>query len=188
MHHRRPRPERVELIIRPEDATFEANGVTATWDTSSGEIDAVFMRYLALVAELRNLRPGAKVSVRSSDIGTLAKCFEMSERAVKARIRQLQRDGGIQRIRDSLRGQVLLPAAGLMLALTGCGSLVLVQEPASHPSNTTGTAGAGVVAAQVAEVESQGAGSYEIADAIAVSRPAGHYEIADAIAVTRPGA
>lgn len=166
------------LIIDPHARLFDADGTTGHWSPGDGETTNALVRYLALVAELRGVPEQSRFRIRSADVEVLGRAFDIAPRDIRRRLKELQTDSRVLVARRTLRGSVLLPAAGLLLAATAIGGLVLVDVGAAHATTLTQNA---VPAATTTQAR------YEIADAIAVTRPnVGTYEIADAIAVTRP--
>ncbi|MGB2756635.1 MAG: hypothetical protein WBD02_03105 [Acidimicrobiia bacterium] len=187
---RRPRAARVMLIIDPRARAIVADDSQCDWVSSEDETRSALVRYLALVAELRGVPEHSRFRIRSADIDVLARAFETTVSDMRTRLKELQTDSRVLVVRRTLRGSVLLPAGGLLLAATAIGGLVLVgadraqaasaplqmavPQPISHettvPSSSTSSRG-----------------TREIGDAIAVSRPEKvTYDIADTIAAMRP--
>lgn len=125
---------RVALIIDTAARQMEVAGQRALWQPTNREVDEALTRYLAFVAEMRNLPEAAHFRIRSADIAVLSDAFGIAQRALKRRLVRLQRDTRVLVMRRRLRGGILLPPTGLVLAATSKGSLTFVNRTGSAPT------------------------------------------------------
>ena len=95
--------------------------------------DGLLQRYVALVYRLRGIEVGTIVSFRREDVLTLAVAFDTVEEVVESRLAAiLDQPEAIRRHHGRIRNRIVVPAAGILVAATGMGSLVMVRsEPAS---------------------------------------------------------
>jgi hypothetical protein len=103
--------------------------------------DEVLATYLSLVYTMRHASPGTPVSLRDADIAVLSRVLDLTSVDVETRLVDLMADPEqhVARRHRWLRARVLVPAAGVLVAATALGSLVLVNgstDPAP-PATTT---------------------------------------------------
>ena len=100
------------------------------------DTESVLGRYLALVYALRALPVGTPIPLRSGDIDLLARSLEVEPDEVAEQARHMMR-ASARRIgdhSDQLRRRILVPAAGILVAVTPTGSLLMVNgEPPPRP-------------------------------------------------------
>lgn len=121
-------PARSRLVIDLEEGTVSAGEQVRAFATD--EPDQVLTRYLSLVYALRGLPPGTPVPLRDLDLAVLGQALRMGAGEVEARLVGLMQDPEQQvgaTTRD-LRRRLVVPAAGLLVAVTAVGALVLVTR------------------------------------------------------------
>jgi transcriptional regulator with XRE-family HTH domain len=121
-------PARSRLVIDLDEGTVAVAEQVRAF--VSDDPDQVLTRYLSLVYALRGLPPGTPVPLRDLDLAVLGQALRMGAGEVEARLVGLMQDPE-QRVgtttRD-LRKRLVVPAAGLLVAVTAVGALVLITR------------------------------------------------------------
>jgi hypothetical protein len=132
-------PERARLVIDLEQRTIGASGHRETLTAPTA--DEVLATYLSLVYTMRNTVPGTPVPLRSADIDVLSRALELAGTDVEARLVDLMADPDQQvSSRTGLwRRRFLLPVAGIVIAVTAVGTIILVTAD-DEPTTTTAPA------------------------------------------------
>jgi hypothetical protein len=122
-------PARARLVIDLDEHVVAAGGERRSLAGRGPTADAVLGSYLSLVYTLRRAETGAALVLREDDLDVLARALEMTKPAVAARLHALMREpaGEVRRRSRLLRGRVLVPLAGVVVAATAVGALLLVQ-------------------------------------------------------------
>lgn len=135
-------PERVKLIVDLDVGRLAAGSVSRSLAGPSPTPDQVLATYLSLVYTVRNAEPGTPLVLRRGDLDVLAEVLRLSEPDVQRRLDELMVEphGEVQRGRQLLRRRVLVPAVGIVVAVTALGALVLVvdRDDATPPSSPPG--------------------------------------------------
>lgn len=123
-------PERVKLVVDLDVGRLAAGSVSRSLVGPSPTPDQVLATYLSLVYTLRNAEPGTPIVLRRGDLDVLAEVLRLSEPDVQRRLDELmaEPDGAVHRGRQLLRRRVLVPAVGIVVAVTALGALVLVVD------------------------------------------------------------
>lgn len=129
-------PERSRLVIDLEQRTIGASDHHET--LAAPTADEVLATYLSLVYTMRHTAPGSPVPLRSADIDVLSRALELAGTDVEARLRRLMTDPEQQVSSRTARWRkrVLLPVAGIVIAATAVGTIILVTSD-DEPSTTT---------------------------------------------------
>jgi hypothetical protein len=138
-------PERTHLVIDLDERRVSAGGRQRSVAGGSPTPDRVLASYLSLVYALRHAEPGSEIVLRNADLDVLAQALDLARSVVASRLHALMAEPGIEVRRRSrlLRGRVLVPLAGVVVAATAVGTLLMVQaddtqtvtvEPAGEPS------------------------------------------------------
>ncbi len=149
-------PERSQLVIDLDEGHIAVDDVDVDVDVAVGP-DAVLARYLALVYRLRDLPVGTPLPLREVDLDVLSSALALEADEVEHRLRRLvDEEAEVVRDQRRIRRQLVLPLAGVIVAATAVGTLVLVAEldsPRSPDAVTTviGTDSVEVGDASVAE-------------------------------------
>ena len=107
----------------------------------------VLARYLSMVYCMREIDPGTKITLRVEDLDVLGAALSTGVDRVAADLEALMDDpdGTVSWRARLLRRSVLIPAAGLLVAFSGIGALILTQAsdptPAGASEPATATAG-----------------------------------------------
>ncbi len=133
-------PERVKLVVDLQEGRLAAGSVTRSLAGPTPTPNQVLATYLSLVYTLRHTEPGTPLTLRSDDLDVLAHVLRLTEGDVESRLTDLMADpaGEISLRRRLLRGRVVVPAAGLLVAVTAVGALLLVVDrdgPSPDPSS-----------------------------------------------------
>jgi transcriptional regulator with XRE-family HTH domain len=137
----------------------------------------ILLRYLAIVYRMRAINPGVSIPARVDDLATLAQIFSTTTTDIHAILDSLmlQERSEIRRRHQELRRRLVVPALGVLVALTSIGGLVLVR----HSDATAKATALPVPSAAIA---------VQIGDALTITRGAGDgvgYAIGDAIVIER---
>ena len=121
-------PERSRLILDLGSGNMSIGDTGFATGTGSGEVDEVLQRYLSLLYLMRNMQPGTELTLRDRDLEVLSETLEQSLKVLEMRLGELMlgRSGQVEKKKGLLGSKLLLPAAGLLVALTAVGSLVIV--------------------------------------------------------------
>jgi len=121
-------PARSRLVIDLSQGTVAVAGQTRAFATD--DADEVLTRYLSLVYTLRGLPPGTPVPLRDLDLAVLGQALRMGAGEVEARLVGLMQDPErtVATTTRDLRRRLVVPAAGLLVAVTAVGALVLVTR------------------------------------------------------------
>jgi len=121
-------PARSRLVIDLDAGRIAVDQVDLTVDGSAGA-DRVLARYLALVYRLRELPLGTQLSLRDVDLDVLSRALAIDAVEVEHRLERLMREKSvIDRDQSRLRRRLLVPLAGVVVAATAVGVLVLVSQ------------------------------------------------------------
>ncbi len=96
--------------------------------------EKILMRYLALVYKLRDTKPGVQLGPRDNDLFVLATVFGCSPDDIRLQLEYLMRHSAseIRVLHGSLRSRVIVPALGVLVALTAVGGLILARSGDNH--------------------------------------------------------
>ncbi len=91
--------------------------------------------YLSLVYTLRSTEPGTPLSLRQGDLDVLARALALATPEVEHRLRDLMVEPAaeVRRRFSLLRARVLVPAAGVLVAVCVGGALVVSSHSTSNP-------------------------------------------------------
>lgn len=133
-------PPRSKLIVDLGEGLLTVDDRSLRIGRSAPSRDEVLARYLTMVYSMRRLEPGAPLVLRVDDLDVLGRALRVGSRILESDLESLMEHpesilGWRSRV---LRRRVLIPAAGVMVALLGVGALVLVQgpQPADAGTNT----------------------------------------------------
>ena len=131
-------PGRHELVVDLDQRELAAAGHTQPLAGAAPTADEVLASYLSLVYTLRSSAPGTPLSLRQGDLDVLARALALATPEVEHRLRHLMADPAaeVRRRASLLRARVLVPAAGVLVAVCVGGALVV----SSHSSSTSGPA------------------------------------------------
>lgn len=135
-------PSRSRLVVDREEGVIEVPeaGRRARLDPRADR-DEVLARYLALVYSMRGALPGTALSIRADDLEVLGRSLEVASEIVAADLDRLMAEpnGLADRRHRLLRRRVLVPAAGVLVAVVGAASLVMVQRNDAGATQPTST-------------------------------------------------
>jgi hypothetical protein len=135
-------PRRCRLAVDLQEGCIDAgDGGRVATGTRRRE---VLRRYLGLVYAMRDEEPGTVVPLRFDDVEVLAAALDWDHLGVEQELVELMR-GPVTPLRvrvAAMRGRVLVPLAGVVVAATAAGTLVLV--PADDSAAEDGPAPATV--------------------------------------------
>lgn len=131
-------PPRSRLIVDLSEGLLTVDDRSLRVGRSSPSRDEVLARYLTLVYSMRRLEPGAPLTLRVDDLDVLGRALRVGSRTLEADLESLiaHPEGMLGWRSRLLKRRVLIPAAGVMVALLGVGALVLVQGPQSAEAGT----------------------------------------------------
>ncbi|MFM7068315.1 MAG: helix-turn-helix domain-containing protein [Actinomycetes bacterium] len=184
-------PARAELVIDLNEGTISAGreGAQIAVVPDAEDREEILARYLTLVYSMRRTPPGTSIPLRVGDMAILAETLGVSVDQVSAELRTMMAPGSlgaakVQKRHRRLRGRVLVPAIGVIVAATAVGTLLMVpQQSGANSTDKAGVNGAVVPAPQIGDaivVERNPDGS---PGAVTPAVPAP--EIGDAVVVER---
>lgn len=120
-------PERSRLVIDLDEGRLQAG--PHEQHLAAPTADEVLATYLSLVYTMRHATPGTPLPLRDADISVLSRVLELTSTDVESRLVDLMVEPQpLLRERHRWLGRrVLVPAAGVLVAATALGSLVLVS-------------------------------------------------------------
>ncbi len=128
-------PMRSRLIVDLSEGVIQDERTRSAirLDPDRGE---TLRRYLALVYQMRNAQPGQPLTLRIEDMQVLADAFGTDSLTVESELRTMMaaEAAAITTTRTRLSAKVLVPAAGILLAVTTIGALVFVQAGSETPA------------------------------------------------------
>ena len=134
-------PPRSRLIVDLDGGILEVDGRREPIGPVDVSRDEVLSRYLTLVYSMRETTPGRPVPLRVEDLETLGRVLRTGPGAIQADLEALMsRSGPVSQRYGLLSRKVLVPAAGVLVALLGAGALVLVDGSAATAQGNTGAA------------------------------------------------
>jgi hypothetical protein len=167
-------PQRARLVIDLNEGSVAIGALSGY--VVDPQPDEVLAKYLALVIELRGLTPGAPLKIRDLDLDVLATALALRPRDVQQRLHSLMRGDPepIDGARRRLRSRVVVPMAGILVAVTAVGALLFerASDPTSDPAVTVPVlvdSGSGV--ALDTPVSDAPEAEVEIGDAAVLVRP-----------------
>lgn len=129
-------PERSHLVIDLTEGTMAVGDDAVTFGSDRVERREVLGQYLAMVYSMRDMRPGTALALRTPDLEILEGALRVERKDLEAELRRMmvdQRELIEPKVRG-LRGRVLIPAIGVIVAATAAGMLLLVADSdASQP-------------------------------------------------------
>lgn len=170
-------PARSHLVVDLDEGLLEVGYETARLDGEHLERRDVLTRYLSMVYVMRDVKPGQPVPLRLPDLEILSGVLGAPRRQVEDELHSLMLDQGevVSRRTSRLKGRLLIPVLGVVVAVTAVGTLLLVTDDSdANVATTPGDAPAVVVDPGTATTATDGATSVptEIGDAVVQERQA----------------
>ncbi len=128
-------PGRHELVVDLDQRELAAAGHTQALAGTAPTADEVLASYLSLVYTLRSTAPGSPLSLRQGDLDVLARALALATPEVEHRLRDLMAEPAaeVRRRSSLLRARVLVPAAGVLVAVCVGGALVVSARTSTSP-------------------------------------------------------
>jgi transcriptional regulator with XRE-family HTH domain len=164
-------PGRSQLVVDLDEGVIRTRSGEAGVDPADHR-QAVLAKYLALVYSMRSAQPGSSVALRLDDLDVLAEAFGADRREIEDELHQLMQGEPepVRRRFRLLRGRLMVPVVGVMVAATAAGTLVLVPSQESSADEVPTTAGR--ASAVPTEQVLPSAPEAEIGDAVVQERAA----------------
>jgi hypothetical protein len=127
-------PERSRLVVDLDERRLRAG--THEQALGAPTADEVLATYLSLVYTMRHASPGTPLPLRDNDISVLSRVLELTSVDIESRLVELMADPDDE-VADRhrwLRARVLVPAAGVLVAVTAVGSLIFVSGREDAPA------------------------------------------------------
>lgn len=121
---------RKDLEISLEYGVLEVGGRKGQWEPTQANVDEILKRYLGLLYSVREVRVGAQIPLRDRDLTILAQALELPADSVRAQLLELiaTQQTQIKILSRAFDRKVLVPAAGILVAATAVGSLVMIPR------------------------------------------------------------
>jgi hypothetical protein len=129
-------PERSRLVIDLDEGVLGVGSQQVVLGGDTVQEREVLGQYLAMVYTMRDLRPGLSVPLRTPDLEVLSTALHRPTEELEAELRQMMVDAGtvVEPRMRRLRGRILIPAVGLIVAATTAGMLLLVNDSEATPA------------------------------------------------------
>ncbi len=167
-------PERSHLVVDLTEGTLAAGDRTIRFESDTVERREVLAQYLAMVYSMRDVRPGTAVPLREPDLEILEGVLGVPRRNVESELHALMMspDGHVAHRMGRLRGRLLIPIIGVVVAVTAAGTLLLVSgdSDASVVTSTDDTETVETPAGAEPGAETPGSPEVEIGDAVVQER------------------
>jgi len=131
-------PDRDELVIDLDQRELAAAGHTQALAGSTPTPEEVLGTYLTLVYTLRSAEPGTPVRLRQADVDVLARALALAVPDVEQRLEGLMADPRrivLHQRSKLLRARVLVPVAGVLVAVCVGGALVVHTRSTAPPAS-----------------------------------------------------
>ncbi len=124
-------PERSRLVLDLEEGLLAVGGESVRLEPSAVQRRDVLARYLSMVYAMRDVTPGQPVPLRLPDLLVLEGVFSTHRRQIEDELRELMvdRTGSVGYRARRLRGRLMVPIAGVVVAATTLGTLLMVSGP-----------------------------------------------------------
>lgn len=132
-------PARSHLVVDITEGTLAFGGETVRTERSSPQRRDVLGRYLSMVYAMRDVTPGTQVPLRLPDLEVLEGVFGTDRRVIEDELRELMSDptGSVGLRTRRLRGRLLVPLIGVVVAATTVGTLLLVTNDSGASDGPT---------------------------------------------------
>jgi transcriptional regulator with XRE-family HTH domain len=134
-------PGRTDLVVDLDENRMATAGHSQPLAGTAPTADEVLASYLSLVYTLRSTTPGTRVPLRDADLDVLARALALATPDVEQRLEGLMANPTVALKTQSrlLRARVLVPAAGILIAVTVAGALIVSSRsdqpaPAAPPA------------------------------------------------------
>jgi hypothetical protein len=128
-------PRRARLVIDLHNRNLTVGPATVGLSRRVSLTDAVLTRYLALIYRFRGVTAGVPIRLRRLDLETLAESLHLPIHDVEQRLIRLMHEEveAIGRRSRMFGRRLVVPSAGVLVAVTETGSLVLEQTEEAPP-------------------------------------------------------
>ncbi len=134
-------PGRTDLVVDLDRHHLATAGHTQALAGPAPTADEVLASYLSLVYTLRRAEPGAPVPLRQGDLDVLARALALAAPDVEHRLAGLMAAPTelVHERSRFLRARMLVPAAGVLVAVTVAGAIVVSSRSGgtAAPTSTT---------------------------------------------------
>ena len=132
-------PQRKELVVDFNLRTIES--ADHSMELKDGDTNEILSRYLSLVYIMREETPGKTLVFRDNDISTLSSVLGITPVSVETFLNEIIKNNyqEVSRWSKIFKNKLAVPGAGLLVAVTSVGSLVLVSAPSAAAQSGTGS-------------------------------------------------
>ena len=141
-------PTRSHLMLDLDEGVLEVGHQRARLDGEVVERRDVLTRYLSMVYAMRGARPGQAVPLRLPDLEVLSGVLGAPRRQLEDELRSMMvKNSDVlgQRTRG-LKGRLLIPVIGVVVAVTAVGTLLLVSNDSDAVTSSGGATPTTIVA------------------------------------------
>lgn len=120
-------PARSHLVVDMQERTLAAAGRTVELGRGRVSRRQVLGRYLAMICAMRGIEPGEPMALRRDDLEVLAVLFGTTSEQIKVDLEAAVRNHHelVEPWSQRLKGRVMVPALGVVVAATAFGTLLL---------------------------------------------------------------
>ena len=170
-------PARSHLMVDLDERLIEVGDRSSQLEGEIVERQEVLTRYLTMVYAMRDVRPGQSVPLRLPDLEVLSDVLGTPRRQVEDELHALMATSSetLGKRAGRLRGRILVPVLGVVVAATAVGTLLLVSDDGAADVRTVPGAAVEESGDRGAPADDAGAGTQsevptEIGDAVVQER------------------
>jgi transcriptional regulator with XRE-family HTH domain len=143
-------PSRSQLVIDLDDGVLGVQSHRRVKINKDAGRQEVLTRYLAMVYAMREIEPGTYITLRVDDLDVLGSALHLRPADAAADLHALMADPSdlVSNRFAMLQRKLLVPAAGVLVALIAAGSLVLVENRASAADSVKSPVSVGTAVVQ----------------------------------------
>lgn len=129
-------PERSRLVIDLDERVLEVGQHQVAIGGDTVQEREVLSQYLAMVYTMRDLPPGTRLTLRTPDLDVLGTALQRPVEDLEDELHRMMVEAAtvVEPRMQRLRGRILIPAIGLVVAATTAGLLLLVSDSDATPA------------------------------------------------------
>lgn len=134
-------PPRSHLVIDLTEGTMNIGPETIAFTGETVQRREVLGNYLAMVYTMREMPPGTALPLRTPDLEILEGVLSVPRKVIESELREMMvdpRELVVPRM-SRLKGRVLVPVVGIIVAATTAGMLLLVSGDSDAANGTAPT-------------------------------------------------
>ncbi|MEI7887703.1 MAG: hypothetical protein WCJ04_09940 [Actinomycetes bacterium] len=123
-------PSRSHLVLEIDDRIQDRGGLTLHFVGGDSDEEEVLTRYLAALYSMRDIEPGQVIPLRQPDLAVLSEALGRPAVQIEQELLAMMilSEEAVRTRGSRIRNRVLIPAIGVVVAITAVGMLLLVSE------------------------------------------------------------